>query len=166
MTKTSRRKIAIIILFFTTLLMAFVAYTMWQKNEAMVRDDYGRYVKSQYALRDLLFNSLKVSENRYKFIDNLALVKGELISTTHILEQVKMPQNLQGFHERGLSICNEAFSAAVYGKPLGIHIGELREYMEELDRLLIKLNYSQVIDNKSPENIYQTLNDISEKMDW
>lgn len=163
MTKAQLRK-AVILLLSTTIVLAFTSYTMWQKNEAMVRDDYRMYLKSQYNLRDLLTNSLKVRYDRTKLTDNLALVKGEFISITHIFEQVKIPESLQSFHQRGLQICNQAFTAAVQGKPVVTDMNELQVYKEELGQLLLELNSAQLIDNNTSETIYQKLEDVGNEI--
>lgn len=163
--KNSYLKKAVILLLFTTVILACASYILWQKNQAMVRDDYGMYLKSQYQLRDFITNCLKVRYQRTKLIDNLAVLKGEFISVEHVFEQVTVPENLRSFHDRGFHLCNKAFSSAIQGKPVTNDMNELQVYMEELDRLLLKLNYSQVIENKTSQNIYQSLNAASKEMD-
>lgn len=163
--KTSFLKKALILLLCTTVVLALTSYTLWQKNQAMIRDNYRMYLKSQYNLRDLLTNSLKVQYQRTKLIDSLALVKGEFIVVEHILEQVTIPENLQSFHKRGLYICNQAFSNAVQGKPTSSNMRELAGYKEELDQLLLQLNSSKVIDNSTPESIYQKLEDAGNEIE-
>lgn len=152
-------EIAIILLLTVTIGLGITSYTLWQKHEDMIRDDYRMYLTSQYNLRDVITNSLKVKYERAKLIDSLVMVKGEFMLIAHITDRVKIPEKLQSFNKRGLYICNKVFFDAIQGKPLGNSstITELHGYKEELDQLLLQLNSSQVIDNNTPESIYQKL---------
>lgn len=157
-------KILIISLLSSVLLVSYLGFGTWSKNNEADLNYYANYLTRQSEILKYLQQAIDAKNNRSDLIGFLNLAKGEFAGLDRIINNVKLPDSLRLFHERGKILIDDIFVNAAKGKSIATKIDELERYTAKLRQMVHGLTPIIAEDKTTGKEIYQDLENLSRKI--